>query len=175
MAQCTNKWREIWEQLPNTRPTLFALGGILWRTSQNTIHVHLIQIRGPGILQYSWDLSLTCRYFKIKLEYHCFQRIRLQKVVPDKEKTNSKDDGAYRGFIRQTSCLYFHHYNSDIIVFCWVKRLLELITKVLKLILFSWFILQRVVPIAKKWPCPILLYSCYRTLKMSFSANTGNK
>ena len=33
--------------------SLFPLGGIVWRTSQNTIEVILMQINGPGILQFS--------------------------------------------------------------------------------------------------------------------------
>ena len=33
--------------------SLFPVGGILWRTSQNTIEVILMQINGPGILQFS--------------------------------------------------------------------------------------------------------------------------
>ena len=33
--------------------SLFTLGGTLWRTTQNTIEVILMQITGPGILQFS--------------------------------------------------------------------------------------------------------------------------
>ena len=38
--------------------SLFPVGGILWRTSQNTIEVILMQINGPGILQFSLNLLI---------------------------------------------------------------------------------------------------------------------
>ena len=50
--------------------SLFPVGGILWRTSQNTIEVILMQINGPGILQFSpnssySNSSLVCFWFII--------------------------------------------------------------------------------------------------------------
>ena len=57
-----------------TRPTLCPLGGILWRTSQNTIEVILMQIDGPVILQFSGTTDKNYILQKVLNSNECKQR-----------------------------------------------------------------------------------------------------